>query len=187
VNLSHLHKVLEPGAEPSTRRWFVRAEAEFLELCDDGLTVDAAELDEGCARARRLDDEGQGTAAIAAYEDAVARFRGDYLVDWPDAPWAEVERLRLRTLATGAMVRVGQLRLARGEPETAGVWAARVTRLEPLDDAAHRLFAQALAAQGNRAGAAATLRGLLARLAEERLGPERETVRLASSLGVDLP
>ncbi len=184
VNLSHLQRVLQPGREADERPWFVRADAESLEVAPVGLDVDTDRFERACRGARRFDEQAQGTRAIDGYRTAAELFRGDYLEDWPDAEWAAVERVRLRTLATASMCRLGELLLARGEPEEATAWASAVLRHEPLLEQAHRLFIRGLAGQGNRPASAAAALELLARLADEGLVPERETERLAEGLGV---
>jgi hypothetical protein len=82
------------------------------------------------------------------------------------------------------MCRLGELLLARGEPEDATAWAGVALRHEPLLERAHRLFIRGLAGQGNRPGSVTAAQDLLRRLDDEELQPEHETVRLAESLGV---
>lgn len=184
VNLSHLQRVLEPGRAGDERPWFIRSDGEFLEIHQEGLEVDSLQFEEACRRARSLDDTGQGTRAIDLYRAAAQLYRGDYGGDWPDIEWLEVERLRLRTLAMAALTRLGELLLARGEPEEASEWAAKVIRAEPLDERAHRMFARSLAAQGNRQGAGAAIAGFIERLGAEGLSVESETTRLAASFSL---
>jgi DNA-binding SARP family transcriptional activator len=184
VNLSHLQRVLQPSREVDERPWFVRADAESLELATDGVDVDADRFERACSGARRLDEQARGTRAIAGYREAAALFRGDYLVDWPDAEWTLVERVRLRTLATAAMCRLGELLLARGEPEEATAWAATVLRHEPLLERGHRLFVRGLSGQGNRPAGMAAVRDVIELLTAEGLEPEPETTRLAEALGL---
>lgn len=183
VNLSHLQRVLQPSREPDDPPWFVRADQEALEVAPAGFDVDTDRFDRACGEARRLDEQAKGALAIEAYRQAAELYRGDYLSDWPDAEWAAVERVRLRTLATAAMCRLGELLLARGEPEDATAWAGVALRHEPLLERAHRLFIRGLAGQGNRPASVGAAQELLRRLAEEGLRPEHDTVRLAESLG----
>ena len=184
VNLSHLQRVLQPSREAEAPAWFVRAEADLLEVAPAGFEVDTEVFERACLDARRLDEQAKGSLAIAGYRVAAALYRGDYLQDWPDAEWAAPERVRLRALATGAICRLGELVLARGEPEEATAWATAVLRHEPLLERGHRLFVRGLAGQGNRPASVEAVRDLIRRLEAERLQPEPETVRLAESLGV---
>jgi DNA-binding SARP family transcriptional activator len=183
VNLSHLQRVLQPDRETGDEPWFVRADAEHLELAVEGVDLDVERFERACRSARRADEAAEGTRAIAGYREAADLFRGDYLLDWPDAEWAEPERVRLRTLATSSICRLGELLLARGEPEEATAWATRVVGLEPLLERGHRLFVRGLDGQGNRPASRRAAADVLDRLAGEGLQPEVETVRLVERLG----
>jgi DNA-binding SARP family transcriptional activator len=184
VNLSHLQRVLQPERSPDDPPWFVRSDAEHVDVTAAGLDLDVDRFERACHDARRLDEAAQGTRAIDGYRLAASLFRGDYLADWPDAEWATAERVRLRTLATAAICRLGELLLARGEPEEATTWATTALRHEPLLERAHRLFIRGVGGQGNRAASVTATRELLVRLADEQLSPEPETIRLAEGLGV---
>lgn len=186
VNLTHLQKVLQPHRGRDEPPWFVRADGDVLELVATGLAVDAVEFEDACRAARDLDDRGRSTDAIVQYERATSLYRGDYLDDWADEEWIAVERFRLQVLAIGARCRLGELLLARGEPEQAAAHAADALRAEPLHERAARLLAHASIAQSHRAGAKRALDSVVRRLREQGLHPEPETERLARTLGIDV-
>ncbi|MCC5953907.1 MAG: hypothetical protein JJU45_17570 [Acidimicrobiia bacterium] len=186
VNLSHLHKVLQPQRSPDAEPWFVRSTTDLLEVASDGIELDAARFERLCTEGRELDHSGRGSEALTAYREAASLYRGDYLAEWPDLEWASVERVRLRSLATSAASRLGELLIARGEPEEAASWAAEALRQEPLHERAHRVLVRALLGQDDRAGAVRTTRELIEMLAGEGLRPDAETVKLASSIGLDV-
>jgi len=187
VNLNHLQGVLQPHRRPEDRPWFLRADPDHLALVTAGLSSDAARFEAGCTEARRLDESARGSLALERYDAAVGLYQGDWFEDGPLEDWVQVERVRLRSLAVGAQCRLGELLLARGEPEEAAAWAATALRHEPLLERAHRLFVRGLAGQGNLPAARSALGELLARLADERLAPERDTALLADSLLQDAP
>lgn len=186
VNLTHLQRVLQPQRARDEPPWFVRSDGEVLELVMNGLHVDAVEFDATCRSAREFDDRGRSTEAIAMYRRAVELHRGDFLDDWPDEDWTAAERLRLQVLEIGARCRLGELLLARGEPEEAAQHAAAALRAEPLHERAARLLAHTSIAQAHRAGAQRVLATLARGLRDHQLRPEPETEALARSLGVDL-
>ncbi len=183
VNLSHLQRVLQPNRDTGEEPWFVRAKSDQLEVTSIGLDVDADRFERSCREARRWDEQAQGTRAIEGYRNAAELFRGDYLEEWPDAAWAASDRVRLRTLATTSICRLGELLLARGEPEEATAWASTAQRLEPLLERAHRLFIRGLAGQGNRPAAMEAAATFVERLEADGLTPEPETVRFVEGLG----
>lgn len=184
VNLTHLQKVLQPERAADAPPWFVQADAEWLELVRDGVAIDIEAFEELLSSARRLDEEGRARPALEGYLEALERWRGDLADDWPNAAWAEMERLRLRTLSIGARCRAGELQVALGEPEAAARTATTVLSEEPLQERAARLLASAAAAQSDRATARRVVVELLDRLAEAGLDPEPETVKLAQLHGV---
>jgi DNA-binding SARP family transcriptional activator len=182
VNLSHLQRVLQPDRGPDDEPWFVRADAEHVEVAVDGVDLDVDRFERACREARGADEAAHGLRAITGYREAADLFRGDYLADWPDAEWAEPERVRLRTLATASICRLGELLLARGEPEEATAWATRVVAMEPLLERGHRLFIRGLDGQGNRPASRQAASEVIELLAGEGLQPEVETVRLLDRL-----
>lgn len=183
VNLTHLQKVLQPDRDESPP-WFVRTTPDSIELAAAGVHVDVDRFEQCATEARRLDESGRPAAAIELYRDAAEQYRGDLLDDLPGAAWVEPDRARLRALATGSLRRLGELLLARGEPEDAARWTAQALGLEALHERAVRLLASALEAQGDRAGGARVLGIALEHLADEGLTPERLTRDHAARVGV---
>lgn len=181
VNLSHLQKVLQPSRGADERPWFLQADAEFITTATDGIVLDTDRFDATCQLARSLDEQAHGRRAIAAYQEAVDIYQGDYLEEFPDATWATMERIRLRSLATTARCRLGELLLAVGEPEQAAAHATIALRDEPLHERAGRLLVHALSGQDNRAAAQRAMRDLLDLLADQGLTPEHDTELLAST------
>ena len=184
VNLTHLQRVLQPGRPAGAPPWFLRADGDTLALTTEGVMIDAERFDAGLRRARRLDDDHRTREALFAYGEALALVRGGYLDEWPDVAWAEIERLRMRTLTTTARCRAGELLLALGEPEQAAGLAGAVLATEPLQERAARLLARAAVAQDDRAAARRLLGDLLDRVVAGGLDPEPDTIALASSVGL---
>ncbi|MGB0112432.1 MAG: BTAD domain-containing putative transcriptional regulator [Ilumatobacteraceae bacterium] len=184
VNLTHLQRILQPGRDPDVQPWFVRADSDWLSLANDGVVVDAERFDDTLRRARALDESGRSGRAREAYAEAVDLDRGGFLDEWPDATWAEFERLRLRTASIAARCRLGELLMAAGEPEAASSLAEGVLRTEPLQERAGRLLVHSLAAQGDRATAFHVAAGLVERLRDAGLRPEPGTDLMTRGYGI---
>lgn len=184
VNLAHLQRVLQPERERSEPPWFVRATDQAITVVTDGLSIDVDRLEELHRRARQLDGSGRSTEAVTSYRDALALDRGEYLEELPDAPWAEVERARVHALTLAARCRVGELLLAKGEPEEAVAFATDALRIEPLHERAVRLLVEGLCAQGDRAAARRALQHALGQLATQGMRPEPASLKAAERLGL---
>ena len=102
-------------------------------------------------------------------------YGGDYLGDL-DAEWLQPNRTRLQLLATGGMLRVGELELAAGEPSRAVHWATRAAAQFPGNERAGRLLAACHVAIGARSTAATLLRDLVSALRADGVEPEPETL-----------
>lgn len=186
VNLAHLQRALQPDRDRDVAPWFVRADGDTISIAPSGFTTDVTEFELGCRRARAFDDESRTGPAIEAYRAVVGLYRGPFLQEWPDAAWADAERVRLHSMAVGARCRLGELLLARGEPEQSAAHAAAALRDEPLHERSACLLVHALVAQGDRASARRTIESLVGRLADHDLSPERSTEQLARRLGLTL-
>jgi DNA-binding SARP family transcriptional activator len=183
VNLSHLLRVLEPDRGPRTPPYYVRTNGEFIELADD-VWIDVDEFTAAMRHAQEMDDSGAPAAAIEAYESCLELFAGNYLQEFEVDDLGTTQRLRVRSLAVGAMCRIGELRLAKGEPTRAGGWAAEAIRLDPLSERAARLQIRTFLGSDDRSAAAAAASDLVGRLAEAGLPMDADTRRLIDPLGV---
>lgn len=180
VTLSYLQRVLEPDRPANAEPQVIRSMGDQLVL-DEDVLVDVDRFDRAMARALDHDRAGAPGAALELYRRALAAYDGDYLAGL-DVEWAGPTRTRLQLLALSAMLRVGELELAAGEPDRAVGWAMRAASLSPGNERAGRLHAGCLQAVGDRLGAASELRALVARLAAEGLEAEPETMRLLQRL-----
>jgi DNA-binding SARP family transcriptional activator len=183
VNLAHLHQALEPDRDRADPTWFVRTPGTSLALDGETLTVDLADLEGDLAAGRRAEDDGRASEALDRYESAAARYRGE-LLPGMDEEWVIHERLRVRALAHNGVVRAGELRLAKGDPEIALDHAAHARQIEPLSERAHRLFVQANLAIGSIDTARRAARSMEADLARAGLDAEPETHALHARVGI---
>jgi len=176
VTLTYLQRVLEPDRDPYSAPFFVQLIGGCLVLAEE-VVVDADKFEAEVTRALEQDRVGSPHAALQTYQQAIERYLGNYLEDL-DVEWASATRARFAFLVVNSMCRVGELTLARGEPETAGKWALRARRLTPLNERAERLLVSCMLGSGDRAGAAKVVRELFDGLHESGLAPEAESVAL---------
>ncbi|MEZ5140689.1 MAG: BTAD domain-containing putative transcriptional regulator [Acidimicrobiales bacterium] len=172
---------LHPDRRDDERPWFVDTTGSRLALTDHGLTTDLDLHDRAIAEAVAAEAAGLPSRALEHYRRAIDLYRGPLLADL-DVPWAELERIRLQSSAHGAVARVGELLLARGEPEQAMHLAVRAQQLDPLSERAQRLFIRCHLALGSTSSARAAGARLVAELADAGMRPDRETELLLAGL-----
>ena len=127
----------------------------------------------------------EGMDRVGELEEAVARYRGDFLEGFglPDSAafedWTLLKRERLRWLILDAFGQLARHWAAHGEPGRALQYARRRIELEPWGEEGHRQVMRLLARSGRRGAALAQYEACRRALAEE-LGvePDAETVRL---------
>ncbi len=180
VTLSRLQAVLEPDRNTESPRSFMRTEGQTLTI-DGVLEVDVADFERILEQGSAVDRAGGPAEAVALYESALQKWRGPYLETF-DATWLTVTRMRLDSLARTAMVRLGELDLAKGEPERALKRAAAAQALNPLDERAGRLMGLAMLGMGDRAGALSALGALTSALSEADLEAQPETTRVVERI-----
>ena len=123
------------------------------------------------------------------WEAAVARYRGPFLdaVHVDEAAelerWIDGQRQRLAQACADALERLAGAAASREDWAAATTWRRRRLTLTPLDAAATLRLMEALAAQGDRAGAIRQARVHQELLrAELDVGPDPEVARLAEQL-----
>src|SRR3954471_14192301 len=95
AHVVRLRSALEPGRpRGSPGRYVARRQAGYA-LASDRSELDSLAFVHLCARGRALLSSGDAAAAHDALTDALGLWRGQPYVDWPDAPFARAERLRL--------------------------------------------------------------------------------------------
>jgi len=120
---------------------------EFLALTDERQASGAARSHDG-ARAAQL------TAPRKQYlERAIALYRGDYLADEPDAPWADDLRETLRERYLAALQDLAGLYLDAGDWDAAGNLARRGLEHDRLREPLYRILMRAQAQAGDIASA----------------------------------
>jgi LuxR family transcriptional regulator, maltose regulon positive regulatory protein len=154
VTISRLGKALEPerpeGAPPS---YLVQQGETYGFNMTSDCDIDSVELTELVAEGQRHERSGRLDAAIAAYQRAVAIYKGVYLPDCLYEDWTVVERERLALLFNDAALRLGTLLLDRGAASEAIGMAWRVLEYDRAQEEAYRLLMRAHLQLGERSTA----------------------------------
>ncbi len=195
VALNAARQALEPGAGARGPFRVLASEGGLCRLV--GVAVDVEEFERAAracepllerhARARWTRDaapaRAEGRRALARIEEALGRYGGLLLPEWPDAAWAEGERERLRAWRLRLLLGRGTAALALGDAGRALESAQLAVAEDSLDEEGHRLQLRALAARGEQAQALRAHRAFAERLERELdAEPSPETAALAREL-----
>ncbi len=187
--LKHLRRALgDPGwiVFEGDRYRFDRARAHAYDV----ETFEAHLARAGDGRASGALDRDAEAARDAAAADhlaaGLALWRGEYLEDLT-VDWAVERRAALERRFLDAATRLGELRLAAGDPAAAGDAFHRALGRDPYLETAHRGVMRALAAGGERNRALRHYQALVERLRDELgVDPDAATAALAERLRMGL-
>ncbi|WP_041832291.1 bacterial transcriptional activator domain-containing protein [Actinoplanes sp. N902-109] len=141
--------------------------------------MDVDHFEERAAQARTEERAGHTEAAVAAYEDLLGRYRGEFVVDGPYEEWAAPRRERLRLQHLDALDRLAQLHLDAGRCARAADLAQRLLAEDPCREHAHRLLMRCHSRRGLPHLALLQFRSCVRTLNRElRVEPAPETVAL---------
>lgn len=131
----------------------------------------------------KSDEQGDAPKAMAAFEAAVALYRGDYMDDEPYADWCQQERELLRETCLELLQRLAALTAAAAEWGRSVRFLRTAVEVDPLRERNHRELMQALWVVGRRDEAVRqyhVCEGLLRR--ELGVPPLAETKRLLEQI-----
>lgn len=117
----------------------------------------------------------EGTAALEAYRQALALYKGEFLADEPYADWAELERSYLRERAVGALFRMATIAQDLGMQREALEAYRRILTLDPWREEAYAELIQALVVLGQEPEARSLFQ-------QYRVRMEREGLPVSSQL-----
>ena len=148
---------------------------------------DAAEFEHEVLSARRALKRQQEGAA-AQLEQALTRYRGDFLDGEPVSDWHNEHRDRLQRLYLDSLMLLGERHAADGRHGKAAEAFRRVLARDELHEEALRALMKSLAEAGERSQAMRIYQRFAGRLKEEmQAEPQRETVRLLEHLRAETP
>jgi len=127
-----------------------RVPAQVVTIADDMVVLSpeiSLDIDEfrSCARAARFARD-----RLDLYEEAIAIYGGDLLVEDRYAEWTEGLRRELRDLHNDLLIELSQLYAATGKLELAAERLQRLLQADPLNEEANRLMMRIYAEAGSR-------------------------------------
>jgi LuxR family maltose regulon positive regulatory protein len=159
-------------------------EEGYYRLCPDvRVARDVEEFDAHYERGRRLEKAGQGREAVGAYEEAVALYRDDYLLEDLYEDWTMVERERLANAYVDMLGRLAVYYLESGQHQMS-IWACyRLLEKDRCHEDSYRVLMRCYVDLGLRGRALRHYR-LCEDVLEQEYGtaPSSETRSLYSSL-----
>jgi DNA-binding SARP family transcriptional activator len=148
-----LREKLEPERDSNAPSQFIITRRGGYMLDPDRVWIDADEFEDKARTGLSLFVQGEGNAALAPLERALALYQGDFLSEDPYAEWAIEERDRLRELAGRELRAVISLRRSVGDLDAATEHARRLAGLEPFDMDVQRDFLEICIKRGRRSEA----------------------------------
>ncbi|MEV4701888.1 BTAD domain-containing putative transcriptional regulator [Actinoplanes sp. NPDC049316] len=141
--------------------------------------LDTDDFEDRIRRARERERVGDREAAVAGYEHAVGRYRGDFLADLPYEDWPALLRERLRVAYLETLDRLGALHFGAHRYARSGELCRRLLELDPCREDAHRRLMRCHSREGQPHLALLQFRACVRTLAQElQVEPGPETVEL---------
>ena len=128
--------------------------------------IDVERFEAGVREARARARERQAPAALAAYDQALALYRGPFLEEEYGA-WVEAPRAHFEALYLDALAEAGRLHLESGDAAASLACQRRRLELDPLNEEASTDLMRALASAGDRVGVEKEFERLTSILADE--------------------
>jgi DNA-binding SARP family transcriptional activator len=176
VNLRHLQRVLEPGRAQGAAPYFLRGDAQQLQLADvPGLEVDLWSADADLIRADAARRQGDGAGRLEYLRAAVARWRGRPLVDLDRVGELDHVTRTVETRLVEAAATLGELELVGGATAAAAALAQQVLGADPYLERGHRLAVAAHLQARDRTATMAAAGRLRAVFDELGVSPEPAT------------
>jgi DNA-binding SARP family transcriptional activator len=148
-----------------------------------GVATDIEDFDERYERGRRLERMGRAEEAASAYEDAIALYRGDYLLEDLYEDWTMVERERLSNAYVEMLDRLAVYYMESGQLRDSVRACYKVLEKDRCHEDSHRLLMSCYVRLGQRGRALRQYR-LCERILSQEYGtaPSTETRSLYQSL-----
>jgi DNA-binding SARP family transcriptional activator len=148
-----------------------------------GVATDIEDFDERYERGRRLERMGRAEEAASTYEDAIALYRGDYLLEDLYEDWTMVERERLSNAHVEMLDRLAVYYMESGQLRDSVRACYKVLEKDRCHEDSHRLLMSCYVRLGQRGRALRQYR-LCERILSQEYGtaPSTETRSLYQSL-----
>ena len=179
----HILRKLLSGCSSAAVNYVLLEEGYYRLFPDVGVATDVEEFDAHYERGRRLEKAGQRREAVAGYEEAVALYRDDYLLEDLYEDWTMVERERLANAYVDMLRRLAVYYLESGQHQRS-IWACyRLLEKDRCHEDSYRVLMRCYVSLGLRGRALRHYR-LCEEVLEQEYGttPSSETRSLYSSL-----
>lgn len=177
VALNAIYKVLEPERPPRSESRFIQRQGLVYELNLAEVWIDADAFELWVAQGNQALPQ-RSEEAIAAYQKALAWYKGDFLPERRYEDWTSAERERLHLLALGTMTTLASLIVSQSPLESIRL-TQHVLTIDPVWEDAYRVQMLAHLAQGNRPLALRTYQQCVNMLQQELgVDPLPETLKL---------
>ncbi|MBI2848606.1 MAG: GAF domain-containing protein [Chloroflexi bacterium] len=145
-----LRRLVEPPGHEG--KWlFVQNEGDQYWFNTKGpCRIDVREFKMLVEAGKRAEARGNAQAAIAAFEEAVRLYRGDFLEDERFSEWCWMEREELRETCLDTLKRLAALHAEEGSWEKAAKHLRGALRVDSLREELHRELIRSLWALGRR-------------------------------------
>ena len=147
------------------------------------LWLDVEQFEQHWANGRRLEREGNLTAAIREFELAEALYQGDYLQDEPYDEWTSLRRETLKDTYLIILSKLAENALETSDYESCILYCQKILAKEPCREDAYRRLIRCYSRLGNK-NRSLRLYEICHQvmLAELDISPDNETVNLYSRL-----
>jgi DNA-binding SARP family transcriptional activator len=170
--IHQLRDELQPDRPPRGDAFIISAQRGYsLDL--DLVWIDVAVFEHDVEAGLMAMAAGDTERAVPLFENAIDRYKGDFLADEPYAQWALPERDRLRALASDALAQLMAVRVHAGDFDGAFPLMDRLAALQPYDMEVQRRRIAMMLLRGRRSDAVRQYEALRRRMLEtfgERLG-----------------
>ncbi|MGH8824478.1 MAG: AfsR/SARP family transcriptional regulator [Jiangellaceae bacterium] len=112
------------------------------------VVTDVGRFEAALSKARAAERSGDASGALAAYQEAIAYYRGDFASDAPYEQWTLLPRESLRIVYIDALDRLSRIQLASGHLDDCIATGHRMLDVDPCHEDAHRLLMRCYAGQG---------------------------------------
>lgn len=137
-------RALEPTLKAGADSHFILTREQQVHLsAPGGLWIDAEAFEQAAARALKSSDP-------QAYEQALALYEGDLLIEDPYEDWTTTRREHLRALRRDLLVKLSRLYEAQGQRQQSIARLKEVVTLDPSNEEAHRQLMRLYALAGDR-------------------------------------
>ncbi len=155
VAIRTMRLALEPELARGADSRYIRTEPGGYRFVATGCTLDVDLFLSARQRAETAERDGNGSAAISAYEEAISLYRGEYLADDPYDDWLVSSRERFQNDYLENLERLSELRAGNGEWDRAITLVNCALKVDPFREDLYRQLMRYQAALGRRSHAIA--------------------------------